>query len=563
MPSLAPPARAPEDRAPLRFARPTPAPLDAIDRAPARRSAPEDGPSSRASLDGSAGASAPRTHAELTPLEILVERELIEPIGAAAPRASYRFRHALVRDAAYAGLTTADRALHHRRAGLFLEAEGVVDPVTIADHFDKGGDVEAARGHYQRAAELALEGNDLPRAVNYVERAMSGLGAGATIGALKLLSAEVRFWKGDLNESEDAARQAIGSLERGSINWYNAAAIALGCAGQRGDNEGVARWLEIVFGASAQPSARSAELVCASRGLSQLLWAHERTRIAGLLDRHASLASSGGVVSAIAQGWATRVQGERAMFEGRLDASFDLFQQAVGAYERGGALRVAAFLQLTRGAIAGAAARPDLARADIAVGNEAALRIGAPLLAGYARLVTGLEATFADRFEEGAAHLTSAMKPLAGNARMSFVARFFAALASEALDELDAAIEHARGAASLPVVAPLQTAARGLLAHLHVARGHIAEARSIGAPLARWARGEPPEFDLFAGYAEYGLAEVLLLDADVDGARAALARASDFLEKIASHMPAEHARRYLDRRFPNRELRALAARLGA
>ena len=63
----------------------------------------------------------------------------------------HAFRSALVRDAAYAMLTRADRALGHRLAGSFLESAGEASAVVLADHFERGGEPERAAGAYRRA----------------------------------------------------------------------------------------------------------------------------------------------------------------------------------------------------------------------------------------------------------------------------------------------------------------------------------------------------------------------------------------------------------------------------
>jgi predicted ATPase len=50
----------------------------------------------------------------------------------------YRFRHALVRDAAYASLAEGDRAIGHWLAGQWLEQAGETDVAILKRHFDLG-----------------------------------------------------------------------------------------------------------------------------------------------------------------------------------------------------------------------------------------------------------------------------------------------------------------------------------------------------------------------------------------------------------------------------------------
>ena len=85
----------------------------------------------------------------------------------------YAFRHALVREAAYAMLSDADRAWATASPGACLERAGERDPAVLAQHFERGDDPAAAARHYQRAAEKALAGNDFAAAIDHAERALA------------------------------------------------------------------------------------------------------------------------------------------------------------------------------------------------------------------------------------------------------------------------------------------------------------------------------------------------------------------------------------------------------
>jgi len=98
--------------------------------------------------------------ARLAAEEIVTRRAVSKVAG----EAEYAFRHALVCDAAHAMLTEQDSSLAHRLAGAWLEQTGEADQAVLAEHFDKGAAPERALGFFRRAAEQALEGNDLDRA---------------------------------------------------------------------------------------------------------------------------------------------------------------------------------------------------------------------------------------------------------------------------------------------------------------------------------------------------------------------------------------------------------------
>jgi hypothetical protein len=90
-------------------------------------------------------------------LSTLVDAEVIERRSSSrlAHEDEYAFRHALVRDAAYALLTDSDLKTGHRLAGTFLEAAGERDVVVIADHYRHGGELVRAIPLYQRAGDEA------------------------------------------------------------------------------------------------------------------------------------------------------------------------------------------------------------------------------------------------------------------------------------------------------------------------------------------------------------------------------------------------------------------------
>jgi tetratricopeptide (TPR) repeat protein len=110
--------------------------------------------------------------AALVDAELLVRR----PESRFRGEAEYAFRHALVRDAAYASLTDADLARAHRGAALWLQAHGEPEPWVLAEHFERGRDEARAAEAYHQAAAQALARNDFQVAIDRADRAL-GLGA--------------------------------------------------------------------------------------------------------------------------------------------------------------------------------------------------------------------------------------------------------------------------------------------------------------------------------------------------------------------------------------------------
>ena len=93
-------------------------------------------------------------------LDDLTSREVIAPLGTSRlpGELEYAFRHALVRDAAYAMLTDTDRRVGHGLAGEWLETHGEVDFTALAAHYRHGGKEDRALECARRAADQAPEG---------------------------------------------------------------------------------------------------------------------------------------------------------------------------------------------------------------------------------------------------------------------------------------------------------------------------------------------------------------------------------------------------------------------
>ena len=106
--------------------------------------------------------------------DLLGARELVtrRPAGRFEDEEELSFRHTMVREAAYATLTPADRALGHRLAGEWLEQHAETDAMLLAKHFDLGGDPARAATYYQRAAAQSRSAFDLAGCIDRAKRAL-------------------------------------------------------------------------------------------------------------------------------------------------------------------------------------------------------------------------------------------------------------------------------------------------------------------------------------------------------------------------------------------------------
>jgi class 3 adenylate cyclase/tetratricopeptide (TPR) repeat protein len=118
----------------------------------------------------------------------LVRRELVEPAGSSIPgQDGFRFRHALIRDAAYAGIPKRTRADLHERFVGWLELHETAEELhgyhleqAFLYRSELGSLDDHARSLGERAGELltaagrqALARDDAPAAVNLLERGVA------------------------------------------------------------------------------------------------------------------------------------------------------------------------------------------------------------------------------------------------------------------------------------------------------------------------------------------------------------------------------------------------------
>jgi predicted ATPase len=93
-------------------------------------------------------------------LEQLVAVELLYQRGR-PPRSTYRFKHALIQDAAYASLLKSTRQQVHRQVAQVLEAQFpetvATQPELVAHHYTEAGLTEQAIPYWQRAGQQALQ----------------------------------------------------------------------------------------------------------------------------------------------------------------------------------------------------------------------------------------------------------------------------------------------------------------------------------------------------------------------------------------------------------------------
>ncbi len=109
-------------------------------------------------------------------LRTLVDAELIYVRGI-APNATYRFKHALIRDAAYEALLKSRRKELHLRVARAIEEKFPAvkedQPEVLARHWTEAGEVEVAIAEWIRAGNAAQARNAFQEALESYKQALS------------------------------------------------------------------------------------------------------------------------------------------------------------------------------------------------------------------------------------------------------------------------------------------------------------------------------------------------------------------------------------------------------
>jgi predicted ATPase len=139
------------------------------------------------------------------------------------PRASYVFKHALIRDAAYQSLLKSRRHVYHDRIARVLEERfpetRETQPELLAHHYTEAGVTEQAIVYWQRAGQRAIERSASIEAIAYLTQ------------GLELL----RALPGDhAQEAEGAFQEALLAARRQQArSWELRAAMSLSRLWQR------------------------------------------------------------------------------------------------------------------------------------------------------------------------------------------------------------------------------------------------------------------------------------------------------------------------------------------
>jgi tetratricopeptide (TPR) repeat protein len=151
----------------------------------------------------------------------LVKQEIVEERRERrfSAESEYRFRHSLVREAAYGLLSEQESVSWHGMAAEFLESVGERDAVVLAEHYRLGQQKGKAAAFYVKAAEQAFEAHDHGASQTCADRGLE-LGAdGAEKGALLSMAITNCFYRGQLQQALEIGPTALALLPPGGLAW--------------------------------------------------------------------------------------------------------------------------------------------------------------------------------------------------------------------------------------------------------------------------------------------------------------------------------------------------------
>jgi tetratricopeptide (TPR) repeat protein len=514
-------------------------------------------------------------------LAALEARELVvrRPASRFPGDAEHAFHHALLRDAAYAMLTAADRALGHRLAGAWLEAAGEGHAAVLAEHFERGGEPERAAGFYRRAAAQALEGNDFDGAVALAERGIAvipkqagrGFGAvrlggarpmelgtgpalggspGELGGALRALEATAHRWRGRNAEALRCGLEATAQLPRRSAGWYAAAAEIAIAAMKLGDTHRLEEIGETLAELAESGEQGADHAIACARAATQLLYGGRRgiaDALFACLDRAAGPAAGDPAVEARRE----QALAIRALYDGDLEEHVARMDASARAFEAAGDLRNASAQRVnTMFAKLEVGAYEEVER-DMRDAIAGAERLGLAAFAALARCNLGMARRALGALDDARAIEAEAATAFAaqGDRRMEGVSRNNLAIILTDAGDLAGAEREARAAIEiLATNGPARAYALATLARVQLERGESAPALATAREAALAALGGIEEGESAVMLVH---AEALAAAGDRAGALLAIARARTRLGARAQRIADPARRASFLRRVPD------------
>jgi len=492
-------------------------------------------------------------------LEALVAREVILPEGTD----HYVFRHALLREAAYAMLTEGDRGLGHLLAGEWLEKSQVRDPLILVEHFERGGDRQRAARWCRHAADESLARSDLPGAIARARRGVALGATGALRAGLRLCEARAHFWRGEYAMGEETAWDGVACAAEGDALWFHCVGELTAALGQQGRSDEVATWAATAEQAAPRDGAGEAQVACLLRAAGYLLRAGDDPGTEAILAR---VETAVGDVARLEPGLCARyqaVQATRRLRHGDAAGAIDLLQAALASASRTGDTGMMCDLRVSLASVWADLGQLDTAEALLRQALEQAQTIELHYITTAALINLGPVLTHAGRLGEARRLAMQALNfaRKQGDQRGEGAAQLYLSTISFAGGEHPGSEQRARRAAEIGApslrASALAAVARALLAQDRRPEA-LEQARAAAAELTGSGR-----LERYESLVHLVLAEALAANGDQAGARAVVHAAAARLQARAAQLGNPEWRRSFLTKLPdNARILALAREWG-
>lgn len=317
---------------------------------------------------------------ELAAAEILVEQAHARFAGTR----EFAFKHALMREVAYASLGEDALREGHARAGGWLAKVGE-DDATVARHLELGGEAVAGAAYLEKAARRSLAAHALPEAVSLAERALAFAEDKATQFARAQLLDEA--WNRlDARAAErDTAVRAMEEAVHDRASEVRARGARVRYQDACGGGADTSARLDEVRLAASEAGLADEEARCAAALAARYAYAGELDAAERVAELLLSLSQRQGMASAGIDAWQTLAVVRQA--RGEAGAALEARRSAArGAAEAALKTREATLTINVGFALTTVGARVD-ARAAIETGIALAQAIGSPGVERHGKMI--------------------------------------------------------------------------------------------------------------------------------------------------------------------------------
>ena len=220
-------------------------------------------------------------------LRWLEEQEIIgrQPTSRFPATEEYRFRHALLREAAHGLAPGGYRSTGHAGVAAWLERMGETDALVLATHYHLGEQPEPAARWYTQAAEWLFERNDFQGMARCVEGALACGVSGERLSRLRAFQAVAAFWMEQLPKIRELGDPVLSGLRAGSALWCRLTGMLIIANAEEGRTERTAQLSEQLLSTPPEPGASGDYIESVLMLLTAALRVGDRPRVDGLLAR--------------------------------------------------------------------------------------------------------------------------------------------------------------------------------------------------------------------------------------------------------------------------------------